>query len=705
MEKMNELVSKIDNPELRLLIEQELSKIQNKHKFGLVFEEHSPECTPLYDIPVKRGNTVAVKAGKISENYLVTKIEGNTATCEKLDGSHTICEFDKDELVVVAQFGEPIYPFLQKIDSVQNSTDNDLWHTLIEADNYNALQLMVHLYAGKVDCIYIDPPYNTGAKDWKYNNRYVDYSDSYRHSTWLSMMEKRLRLAKTLLNPKDSVLIVTIDEKEYLHLGCLLEQLFPKSRMQMISTVINRQGVSRDHEFARVNEYIFFVMMGKAHPERLPLSKEWLLGSPKIMARKEDVYWSGLLRRGTDVARKYSPGCFYPIVISKKTNRIVYIGKSGETQSEVDSKYDRDSHITCYPIRPDNSEGHWQLSAEKFKETYELGYVKFGKPNERQGVTLYYLSRGERLKIERGIFKIVGRDPYDNSVLLERSEMAAEFPANNQWSIASHDSSQYGTILNKKFLCDHKFTYPKSLYAVHDAIKFFITNKPDAMVVDFFAGSGTTMHAVNLLNAEDGGHRRCVLVTNNEVSDEEVKELTQRGFRPGDKEWERYGVARYITWPRTVCSIKGFDVNGQPVKGNYMGLGIPMADGFKANAIYFKLGYCDKTKVSPIKAFSMLLPLLWMKAGSQGICQTIKAKDVPDMLIYPENRFAILNTESSFSDFADKVNAHPEIETAFIITNSEDSYKEFVKHLNVKHTFLLSRDYLENFRINQPDNQ
>ena len=132
-------------------------------------------------------------------------------------------EFPVDDLVCAAAFGEPIYPYLKKIDSICNAPDSDLWHTLIEADNYHALQLLEYLYAGKVDCIYINPPYNTGARDWKYNNDYVDGNDQYRHSKWLSMMEKRLKLAKKLLNPADSVLIVTIDEKEYLHLGCLLE--------------------------------------------------------------------------------------------------------------------------------------------------------------------------------------------------------------------------------------------------------------------------------------------------------------------------------------------------------------------------------------------------------------------------------------------------------------------------------------------------
>lgn len=102
----------------------------------------------------------------------------------------------------------------------------------------------------------------------------------------------------------------------------------------------------------------------------------------------------------------------------------------------------------------------------------------------------------------------------------------------------------------------------------------------------FFAGSGTTLHAINLLNAEDGGRRRCIMVTNNEVSDDEAKKLTKRGYHPGDPEWEKLGIAHYVTWPRTVCSIEGHDINGQPLKGNYLDSDIPMADGFEANAVF-----------------------------------------------------------------------------------------------------------------------
>ena len=195
MAAIHDLLAQVQDEALRARLEQEINRLSKTKKFGLVFEEHLPECTPLYDIPVKRGSTVAKKTGAVSEMYEVSAIKDGIATCyHKVTAQME--EIPVDDLVTVAEFGEPIYPYLKPIDSVCNDPDSDLWHTLIEADNYHALQLLEYLYAGKVDCIYIDPPYNTGAKDWKYNNDYVDGVDAYRHSKWLSMMQKRLKLPR-----------------------------------------------------------------------------------------------------------------------------------------------------------------------------------------------------------------------------------------------------------------------------------------------------------------------------------------------------------------------------------------------------------------------------------------------------------------------------------------------------------------------------
>lgn len=363
MAAINDLISQIENPELRARIQAEVDRMNKQKKFGLVFEEHLPECTPLYDIPVRRGALVALKTGKINEVYRVTKIIGDVAECEKKE-THESATFAVADLVTVAEFGEPIYPYLKPLDTVCNAPDSDLWHILIEADNYHALQLLEYLYAGKVDCIYIDPPYNTGAKDWKYNNDYVDGVDAYRHSKWLSFMQERLKIAKKLLNPKDSVLIITIDEKEYLHLGCLLEEIFAGSHIQMISTMINPAVVAREGGFGRSGEYIFFVFMGTASPNRTKLGREWV--SEKGRTHTGNIRWDLLKRSGTGASRADSPGGFYPIYIDPESGKILKVGDplpEGISQAEQ-----IDGSFCLLPIRDDGSEGRWQWTTSTFME-------------------------------------------------------------------------------------------------------------------------------------------------------------------------------------------------------------------------------------------------------------------------------------------------------------------------------------------------
>ena len=193
MAAINDLISQIQDAELRERIQKEVNKLSKQKKFGLVFEEHMPECTPLYDMPIKRGCNVMLRDGKEDKSvYIVAKIEGENAICIKRDNQEEAVTFAMADIVRVAEFGESIYPYLKPLDSVCNAPDSDLWHTLIEADNYHALQLLEYLYAGKVDCIYIDPPYNTGAKDWKYNNDYVDGNDVYRHICEFGTLRSRI---------------------------------------------------------------------------------------------------------------------------------------------------------------------------------------------------------------------------------------------------------------------------------------------------------------------------------------------------------------------------------------------------------------------------------------------------------------------------------------------------------------------------------
>ena len=668
--------------------------MNKQKKFGLVFEEHLPEAVKLYDVPVKKGSIVMEKAGD-KRLYKVLSVVDGIAECAEANEQESK-SFKVSELVVVSQFGTPIYPYLKPLDSICNAPDSDLWHTLIEADNYHALQLLEYLYAGKVDCIYIDPPYNTGARDWKYNNDYVDGADEYRHSKWLSFMQRRLALAKKLLNTKDSVLIVTIDEKEYLHLGCLLEQMFPEARIQMVSTMINSGGVARNQQFSRTDEYVFFIAFGDAAPCALALEDEW---TSKADERMNKLFWRILIRVGSNDTRNHSPGCFYPIYVSEDGKKILDVGDPLPPTQERTSVPQREKMIAIWPLHKDGSEGCWQLSPQKLRESIERGYVRLGAFNER-GITINYLNRKEIQKITSGEIKVIGHKE-DNSVITDDTSYVRKSVPGTQWRITNHNAMVGGTIVLKNIFQDTKrFSFPKSLYAVHDTIRFFVANKPNALILDFFAGSGTTLHAINLLNAKDGGRRRCIMVTNNEVSAEEAKSLASRGFQPGDEEWEKLGIARYVTWPRTVYSIKGIDINGNPLKGNYLGSEIPMAEGFKANAIFFKLGFLSKNAIALGRQFRELLPVLWLKAGAVGKCPDLASENLPDWLILPENKMAVLINDNQYRAFKEKMDKTDGIDTLYIITDFEREYTIMAEELGIKNTFQLYRNYLDNFRIN-----
>lgn len=573
MAAINDLIARIQDPDLRQRIEKEVKELTKQKKFGLVFENHVPEMTLLYDYPISRGCKVIRKSDdnkKISEDILweVKKVSKGIASC-----MHTITKEEQQinvkDLICVAKHGEPIYPCLKFMDSVQNAPDSDLWHTLIEADNYNALQLLAYLYPGMVDCIYIDPPYNSGATDWKYNNNYVDGNDSYRHSKWLAMMESRLLLAQKLLNPKKSVLIVTIDEKEYLHLGCMIEQMFPEANIQMVSDIIHPSGVARDSQFARVEEYIFFIFLGDAKPCR---SNDTMLDFEMTGNYQNieggTITWRRMIRAGSNSNRERSENCFYPIFIDKSSKKIHSVGfppGKGKNRELIEIPQ---GCVALWPIHCDGSEGVWQISRNKLIEALKNGTARLGKPNRQGGWAMNYLNEGMLKEIENGSIIVKGKDE-NGALILERASKKL-VSAKSVWNKKIHDATQFGTYYINNILDGKRFSYPKSIYSVHDTLRFYVEDKPNALILDFFSGSGTTLHAVNLLNKEDGGHRRCIMVTNNEVSADEEISFRVRGLHKGDDEWEKWGIARYVNWPRTKCSILGVDVNGKPIEGDYI---------------------------------------------------------------------------------------------------------------------------------------
>lgn len=569
MARIEEKIAEIADANLRQVIADEVAKLKKSTRFGLVFEEHQPEVVPVYGARVRRAERVAKKTGSLTEVWRVLKVADGQALCEKekvkAGKSNEVGEretFAVEQLVVVRRMGEAIYPALTPMNAVSNGDPSQPHHILIEADNYHALQLLLFPYEGKVDCIYIDPPYNTGARDWKYNNNYVDGNDAWQHSKWLTFMAKRLRLAKRLLNADDSVLIVTIDEKEYLNLGMLLRQEFPDARIQMVTSVISQKGSARSGEFSRCNEYLYFVQIGVAAPR--PQETDML--HSKQTSAGDEVEWGRLTRNGANGKRTARPNLFYPIFFNLDGS----FHSAGVSLPLIEDRAAVTSPpgtVAVFPTASDGTEMTWALNARKFVEYVREGYVKFGKlrPGAPQPVRIYYLTKGYVAAAASGQIVRAAGEPV--RWLHQQSKGMKPLTV---WNMASHNASEGGTNLLTSILPDRRFPFPKSLYAVTDALRFFVADKPKALLVDFFAGSGTALNAVNLLNDTDGGQRQCILVTNNEVSEEEARNLTAQGLQPGQDEWDQNGICRAVTWPRSKFTILGRRDDGTPLPGDYL---------------------------------------------------------------------------------------------------------------------------------------
>ena len=268
MSRLSNLVRQVETLDAQLGVDlkREVEALSGRRAFGLNFERHIPETVDLPGRPVRRGDKIRflpergkepnsvdrrlwrVRRVRRTEHGRVADLfRRQDAETERLTASRAV-----EDLVVVAEFRDPIYPGLASAGRVERGGDKP-FHTAINAENFHALQLLLYTHEGKVDAIYIDPPYNTGASDWKYNNNYVDGDDAYRHSKWLAMMERRLRVARLLLNPKESILIVAIDEREVHRLALLLEQVFEGAEIQMVTSVISAKGVSSSRGLFRIS--------------------------------------------------------------------------------------------------------------------------------------------------------------------------------------------------------------------------------------------------------------------------------------------------------------------------------------------------------------------------------------------------------------------------------------------------------------------
>jgi adenine-specific DNA-methyltransferase len=701
--RLNDLLRELRGrePALAQDLEREVAALVDRRAFGLNFERHVPEAVELPGRKLRKGDKVRILPPRGRELRKSDKRLWQVVSIDRGAGVASLVELDGNvnadaavhDLVVVAEFRDPIYPGLVSTGKVERGGGKP-FHAVINAENYYALQTLLFTHRGKVDAIYVDPPYNTGARDWKYNNDYVESDDLYRHSKWLAFMERRLLLARELLKPDDSVLLVTIDEKERNRLGLLLEQVFPGVDTQTITSVINPKGASLGRDFARVDEQIYVLYFGNAGVQA---ETRDMLDDTKNAAADTSVKWSSLIRGGAQGIRTDSPGAYYPVFVDVAKNMIHSFGTALPWDKSREDVVAPEGTIAVWPPQhPSGVEGRWGIGPEKAWELYTLGALRLGKVDvERGKFPLSYLSSGIMEKVASGEILTEGRKS-DGTLVVRYPDNTKVTQPKTVWKMQSHNAGEYGSKLVTALLPGRKFPFPKALYAVEDTLRFFVANKPDAVVVDFLAGSGTTSHAVMRLNKQDAGRRQSIIVTNNEVAANEQKALRDKGLRPGDREWEQRGICEYITKPRVQAAITGRSPDGEPIKGDYKFIDeFPMADGFDENVEFFTLTYEAPLRVASNREFAKIAPLLWMRAGSRGrrIDNISKGWEVSDA-------YGVLANLDHAEDFLKTIAASDDVVIAYIVTDEDRLFESVALELpDHVEPLRLYEAYLRNFEI------
>ena len=726
MAKIDDLIARIEDDFLRDQLASAAAELRRNTRFGLVFEQHIPETALLYDVPIRPGATVYRRSDAAARTpLLVHSITARTATVvpasagdEPPTGSRSprrgagAEKVPVKELLVLKRFGEPVFPTLKLVGDVKRGSGRAP-HAAINGENFHALQLLVYFYEGQFDCIYLDPPYNTGAKDWKYNNHYVDSKDKWRHSKWLSFMEKRLVLAKRLLKP-DGVLIVTIDEHEVHHLWMLLEQIFPDYLRHVVSIVINPKGTGK-HNFARVDEYAIFVVpnLGRSVITGVPVDfgateaqDEEIKDAAKLSAdalfevedededededeeaekadpaeaksypfpMEELPTWElrHARRRGSESSyRPQRPNQFYPIYIDEEKLLVRDVGHAPPTLEDGPSLRRKNGLRPIWPIDDDGNERCWRFVPETMKVLIKEQRVVLGRYNPRRDT--WTLNIWERRPPTKKLKTVWWEKPHD---------------------AGTHGTTLLHTLLGRR----DAFSFPKSVYAVKDCLAAAVRDKPNALILDFFAGSGTTLHATALLNADDQGSRRCILVTNNEVPVKVERALHKRGIYRGDAEFERNGVFETATRPRVEAVLTGKRPDTRkPIEGTHVG-GRPFSLGFDDSVEFYEMAYLDPDDIELGLKLKELWPLLHLISGSPVAKNRLKA-DEPFYLPPGEN-FGVLIRESRFREFVNSLSERPEITRVWLVTDNERAFADMAEQLPPGiETNRLYGDYVDYFR-------
>ena len=279
--------------------------------------------------------------------------------------------------------------------------------------------------------------------------------------------------------------------------------------------------------------------------------------------------------------------------------------------------------------------------------------------------------------IEEGAISVTGR-ARDGSVIGTVAVEQGTPPPKRVWNLPSHNAETGGTNVLSALIPGRRFLYPKSVYAVEDTLRFFVKDKPNALILDFFAGSGTTAHAVMRLNRQDGGRRQCILVTHNEVSANDQEALREAGLRPGDPEWEQYGICEYITKPRIEAAMTGRTPSGEPIEGDYKFTDeFPMTEGFEESVEFFTLTYEPPVLIGHNEAFAHIAPLLWLRAGALGR----RIDDLPQDGWAVAETYGVLMDLDQATSFCQAVGNSEDLRIAYIVTDDDRRFQAVARRL------------------------
>lgn len=654
---LDQLIGRVGDESLRSRIAREVELLRGSRRFGMVFDRHLPESVRLTNYKPRKGIRVTLRDESTTAIWTVLGFTDQSRTVAILDGEGG--ERPVGDLVVVREFGEPIYPGLRSVERIERGAADAPWHVVINGENFHALQALRSTHRGKVDLIYIDPPYNTGNEGWIYNDRYVDANDRAKSSKWLSFLERRLLIARDLLK-STGVIICAIGDDEHHRLRMLLDEVFGPGNF--IANV-TWEGVRKNDSRYVSNSADYMLIYAKSAENLQSMDIRWKESKPgveEVLNAAEQAFEAagGNTVDATGRFRawwKSLPGT-HP---AKKTNGLSEYSHISETgrlfrPTPIISPNFREN-LRYEVVAPSGRKyspptNGWSLSEQAMREAIDRGDILFG-PN----------SLRKRTYLDGLTSQTVG--PH---FVLNRADASQELT---------------------RILGDKRFPFPKDHRVMMRWIK--LAAPKDAVVLDFFGGSGTTTEAVMRLNAEDDGTRQAILVTNNEVAVKEAKAMRATEIHPGDPEWEARGVFEYACRPRISTVVTGKRPDGSKY-----------SDGLAANVEFFNLIYLDPGKVRRGSEYEAVAPLMWLEGGAQGE----QIDEIPDTDWALTESYGVLFSIDALKPFSAAVakaatSSHvPRV--VFIITDSTTEYQIAVEQLPVGiDTVQLYTDYLRNHNI------